>query len=193
MSGGVQQAIARIPAERGMVNAGAASVLWAAALGLEKAIRADSCGGAPAASGFAPEWDALVGRWFGDGAPGTFASATFRYELGGRVLTRRGIARDAATGARHEDLMTIYPAPDGRGAEAMYHDRDGHVIHYAATWSHDGRSLVMLSVPEPGSPRYRLTWRLDDADTLVTSLEIAPPDTEAFAGHSGGTLMRTGG
>jgi hypothetical protein len=192
MSGGVQQAIARIPAERGMVNAGAASVLWAAALGLEKAIRADSCGGETAASGFAPEWDALVGRWFGDGAPGIFASATFRYELGGRVLTRRGIARDAATGARHEDLMTIYPAADGRDAEAMYHDRDGHVIHYAATWSRDGRSLVMLSVPEPGSPRYRLTWRLADADTLATSLQIAAPDTEGFADHSGGILMRTG-
>jgi hypothetical protein len=188
----MRRTTSRIPADHGEMSPAAASVLWAAALGLAKAIRADSDEDEPvAATSFAPEWDALVGRWFGDGTPGSFESAYFRYELGGRVLTRRGIAHDA-DGARHEDLMTIYPAADGRDAEVMYHDRDGHVIHYAVTWSADRRGLVLLSLPEAGAPRYRLTWRLDGADTLVTSLEIAPPGSEAFAGHSGGTLMRTG-
>jgi hypothetical protein len=185
-----RQPLARIPPVRGVVNPAAAELLWAAALGLAKAIRADSRGDAASAIEFGSEWDTLVGRWFGDAdMPDAFACATFRYELGGRVLTRRGLAREPGTGARHEDLMTIYPAADGSGAEAMYHDRDGHVIHYVATWSDDRRSLVMLSVPEPDAPRYRLTWRLDEPDTLETCLEIAP-DGDAFARHSGGMLAR---
>jgi hypothetical protein len=86
--------------------------------------------------------------------------------------------------------MTFYPGPDGRDADVMYHDRDGHVIHYVATWSDDGRTLMMLSVPEAGAPRYRLAWRLDGDHTLVTTLEIAPAGSEAFASRSGGTLTR---
>jgi hypothetical protein len=187
-----RQPLARIPAASGAVNPAAAEVLWAAAIGLANAIRADSGGGTAIASAFGPEWDPLVGRWFGDaGMPDAFAFATFRYELGGRVLMRHGLAREPGCGARHEDLMTIYPAADG-GAEAMYHDRDGHVIHYMATWSYDRSSLVMLSVPEPGAPRYRLTWHLDEPDTLETCLEIAPADGDVFVHHSGGMLARSG-
>src|SRR5262249_47639053 len=92
---------------------------------------------APAArapTAFAPVWDALVGRWLGDGgtqdANGVKGATSFAYELDGRVLTRRNVADYPPAGGRagrhHEDLMTIYPAPDGQHAEAMYYDNEGH-------------------------------------------------------------------
>ena len=88
--------------------------------------------------------------------------------------------------------MTIYPAPDGLHAEAMYFDNEGHVIHYAATWASDGRSLVMLSFPEDGAPRYRLTWSFAGLDKLALKFDIAPPGSTAFASYAGGVLQRAG-
>ena len=151
---------------------------------------------------FAPVWDSLVGRWLGQGdaaSPdkgGVTGAASFAYDLDGRVLVRRNVADYPATkghaGLHHEDLMTIYPAPDGLHAEAMYFDNEGHVIHYAATWASDGRSLVMLSFPEDGAPRYRLTWSFVGLDKLALKFDVAPPGSTAFASYAGGVLQRAG-
>jgi hypothetical protein len=151
---------------------------------------------------FAPVWDSLVGRWLGQGDAASPAegavtgAASFAYDLDGRVLVRRNVADYPATkghaGLHHEDLMTIYPAPDGLHAEAMYYDNEGHVIHYAATWASDGRSLVMLSFPEDGAPRYRLTWRFAGLDKLALTFDVAPPGSTAFASYAGGVLQRAG-
>jgi len=151
-----------------------------------------------APTAFAPVWDALVGRWLGDGgtqdASGVKGATSFAYELDGRVLTRRNVAdyppAGGHAGRHHEDLMTIYPAPDGQHAEAMYYDNEGHVIHYAATWASDGRSLVMLSFPEDGAPRFRLTYRFVGLDRLAIDFDVAPPGTVDFKGYAGGVLAR---
>jgi hypothetical protein len=190
------------------------TLLWAAALGLVAAMGAHAAGApAPLTAAerppvvFAPEWDALIGRWLGQGeagaangtAPGPrelAGAASFGYELDGRVMTRRNVAdyppANGRAGRHHEDLMTIYPAPDGRNAEAMYYDNEGHVIHYAATWASDGRSLVMLSFPAEGEPRYRLTWRFVGFDRLVLTFDVAPPGSVEFASYAGGLMRRAG-
>jgi len=146
---------------------------------------------------FAPAWDALVGRWIGidDGRPGTASGATsFEYELDGRVLTRRNVVdypgSNGRAGVHHEDLMTIHPAPDGRDAEAMYYDNEGHVIHYAATWSSDEHVLVMLSLPDAGAPRFKLTFTFEQFDRLAVVFEIAPPGSVEFRRYVGGTMRR---
>jgi hypothetical protein len=154
---------------------------------------------------FAPVWDALIGRWLGQGGTasadgtgvaGVTGAASFDYELDGRVLVRRNVAdyptAKGRPGLHHEDLMTIYPAPDGLHAEAMYYDNEGHVIHYAATWASDGRSLVLLSFPEDGAPRYRLTWTFAAFDKLSLTFDIAPAGTADFSSYAGGTLQRAG-
>ena len=149
---------------------------------------------------FAPVWDALVGRWLGDGeatgTKGVKGAASFAYELDGRVLTRRNVAdyppSNGRPGPHHEDLMTIYPAPDGMHAEAMYYDNEGHVIHYAATWASDGRSLVLLSFPEENAPRLRLTWKFAGPDRLAMDFDGAPPGTVDFKSYAGGVLTRAG-
>jgi hypothetical protein len=156
---------------------------------------------------FAPSWDALVGRWLdavreGDDTAARDApvpssgAATFAYELDGRVLLRRHVTDLPASHGRpalhHEDLMTIYPAPDGRNAEAMYYDSEGHVVHYAATWSTDERTVVFLALPEDGTPRLKLTWHFDDVDTLEQVVEVAPPGGVTFRRFDGGTLYRVG-
>jgi hypothetical protein len=149
---------------------------------------------------FAPVWDGLVGRWLGEGdtkdARGVQGAASFAYELDGRVLTRRNVAdyppANGRAGLHHEDLMTIYPAPDGLHAEAMYYDNEGHVIHYAATWASDGRSVVLLSFPEENAPRFRLTWRFIGLDRLATDFDVAAPGSADFKRYAGGVLVRAG-
>lgn len=149
---------------------------------------------------FAPAWDALVGRWLGEGeaagAKGVKGAASFAYELDGRVLTRRNVSdappANGHAGLHHEDLMTIYPAPDGLHAEAMYYDNEGHVIHYAITWASDARSLVLLSFPEEGAPRFRLTWKLVGIDRLAMDFDVAPPGSVEFRSYAGGVLTRAG-
>lgn len=150
---------------------------------------------------FAPPWDALVGRWEGviadRGAPEGVAAretATIGYELDGRVLTLRQVSDVPAMQGRpplhHEELMEIYPAPDGRNAEAMDFDSEGHVVHYAATWSSDERTVVFLSFPEDRAPRMKLTWQFVDADTLERRVEVAPNGSVAFKGYPAGVLRR---
>ncbi len=140
---------------------------------------------------FAPAWDALVGRWAGEGPDGV---ATIGYELDGRILVRRHVADLPAGGGRpsshHEDLMTIYPAPDGRNAEAMYFDSESHVVRYAATWSSDERTVVFLSFPEEGTPRLRLTWHFDEPGVLSQVIEAAPAGGVQFRRFEAGTLKR---
>lgn len=183
----------------------AAALLWAAALRLASDVARHS-GAAPASASagrasndFAPEWDALIGRWLGEeraagGAAGEW-SATFEYELDGTVLTHRthgGLALESsgrATPAR-ETLMTFFPQAGGRAAEAVRYDNAGQVLRVEATWSVDGRGLEMTSQPEAGEARWRWTWRLQDADTLDTRLERASPGGADFAMQAHGTLRR---
>ena len=64
------------------------------------------------------------------------------------------------------------------------------MVHYAATWASDERSVVFLSFPEDGAPRLKLTWHFDDADALSQVVEVAPAGTVAFRRFEAGTMRR---
>jgi hypothetical protein len=50
----------------------------------------------------------------------------------------------------------------------------------------------MLSFPEDGAPRCRLTWSFVGFDPLAPTFDIAPPGSVTFARYAGGTMRRTG-
>lgn len=146
-------------------------------------------GGCRASRAFAPAWDAFVGAWTGDSTTAGLV-ATFAYELGGDVLTHRARGPSARDAEAHDILMTFYPRPGGQAADAFLFDNAGQAMPWEARWSGDARALVMNSVPEPGEPRWRLTWRFDGIDTLATCLESTAPDARARTERVRATLSR---
>jgi hypothetical protein len=186
-------AVVRIPPAAGdRMSPACAAVVWAAArkmaaeLGASVPARADSD---EAAIHAAVGWQALLGRWIDEGDDGAIRGiVTFSTAPDGRMLVRRGALLTGA-GATHEDLMLITPEADGRGADCMYQDSEGHVIQYTATWT-DGRGLELASVPDAAAPRYRQSWSFDDADTLRVVFEFARAGGGELMRHSEGRLRR---
>jgi hypothetical protein len=143
-------------------------------------------------------WQFLMGRWAAEGGgkpgegKGTFS---FALELQGSILVRRSrvdypATRDHAASS-HEDLMVIYPESGGTPNRAIYFDNEGHVIHYAATFSEQGKVLTFASDASPQAPRYRLTYYQGENGTLKVKFEIAPPGKpEAFVTHVEGVAHR---
>ncbi len=172
---------------------------WPLALALVNVLAA----GAGAAPKDGP-WAAyrfLVGEWVGEGGgkPGEGAGqCSFAFELGAKVLVRRNRAEFPAAAGRpasvHEDLMVIYPGAGGQAARAVYFDSEGHVIHYTASASEDGRALTFLSEAKPSEPRFRLTYSQAEGGAVKVQFEIAPPGKpDAFKIYLGGTLRRKEG
>ena len=177
-----------------------AAVLWAAALRMAGDVAARSPSAAPRAPGerasqdFAPAWDALLGRWLGEAdGPASAAEglvATFDYELDGGVLTHRAQASAPPGVTPYEVLMTFFPRPGGREADAVRFDNSGQALDLAGAWSADGRNLEMSSQPQADEPCWRLTWHFVDHDIVDTRLETAAAGTDAFLLHERGTLRR---
>ncbi|WLT30192.1 hypothetical protein [Geothrix sp. PMB-07] len=125
----------------------------------------------------------LEGEWKGESAGLTGPSsgaAIFRFDLEGRVCTRRSYADTAATNGRpashHEDLMTVFS--EGGQLKALYVDNEDHVIHYLVTSGPTG--VTFTSEAAPG-PRFRLSYVSKSASVVTVRFEIAPPQTpEAF-------------
>ncbi len=122
----------------------------------------------------------LVGEWRGvpQGKPGEAAGGfTFAWDLDHRVLSRRGWNDSPATAGRpassHKDIMTIYH--DNGRAHAVYFDNEGHVIHYRAAISPDGRSITFLSEPTASAPGFRLVYHKETDDLVKIAFAIAPP------------------
>ncbi|GLH71982.1 hypothetical protein GETHLI_04840 [Geothrix limicola] len=138
---------------------------------------------APATDPFGPV-RFLAGEWVGEGGgrPGqSSGAATFQFELGGQVLTRRSYADSPAGGGRpashHEDQMTVFL--EGGQLKAFYVDNEGHVIRYILSATPDG--VAFTSEPGPG-PRFRLTYLRKSESLVNLRFEIAPPNKpEAFA------------
>src|SRR5690348_3958535 len=138
----------------------------------------------------APNWDSwkfLQGKWVGEGANEQAQGsgyASFEPDLQNKVWVRRNHAEyPGANGSPaqvHDDLMIIYfDSPSGH-TRAFYCDSEGHIIHYTASFSADGKQLVFLGDPSPGGPRYRLTYVLTAPDRMTVELEMAQsvtPDT----------------
>lgn len=147
---------------------------------------------APAADPLAA-LDFLKGEWAsGDssGEPGKASGGAFSFkpEAGGKALLRRSFAEyPAAEGrpaSRHEDLMVVYA--EGGTLKADYWDNEGHVIHYSVEAG--SGSAVFTSLPGPG-PRFRLSYRRQDASTVGLSFEIAMPGKD-FAPYIQATVKR---
>ncbi len=141
----------------------------------------------------------LAGTWRGegDGTPGLGSgTATFAFDLDGRVLVRRNHTEYPAAGGRpatvHDDLMVIHPAPGGRALAAIYFDNEGHVIEYDdVVVSPDGKRVVLTSEVEPSAPTFRLTYAQVDASTVDVTFEIAPPGKPgAFKPYVSGRTRR---
>jgi len=143
-------------------------------------------------------WRFLVGEWAGEGGsqPGQGAgSFSFTFDLQNRVLVRRNHVDYPATTEHpafgHDDLMVIYFEPGSNVARAVYFDSEGHIIHYTAEFSSDGKQLTFLSDLQPGVPRFRLTYTRREADGLTVKFEIAPPGRpDHFALYLQGTARK---
>lgn len=132
-------------------------------------------------------WRVLVGEWVGQGGGGPGQGSggfSFQFDLGEKILVRKNYAdyppANGKPAYHHDDLTILYPE-DGV-IKAIFFDGEGHVIHYEATVSPDGKTLTWLSTAAPGAPRYRFTYSRTGDDSLGLKFEIAPPDKpQAFA------------
>jgi hypothetical protein len=142
----------------------------------------------------------LVGSWTaeGHGEPGKGAGAfSFGLELQGKILVRKNHLDFPATPQRaaftHEDLLIVYRDADATPNRAIYFDSEGFVIHYAATFSEDGKVLTFLSEGSPQAPHQRLTYVQNGDGTVKVKFELAPPGKpEAFVTHVEGIAHREG-
>jgi hypothetical protein len=88
-------------------------------------------------------------------------------------------------------LLIVYPESGGAPDRAIYFDSEGHVLHYVATFSEQGKVLTFLSEASPQAPRQRLTYVQNEDGTLKVKFEIAAPGKpEAFVTHVEGVAHR---
>ena len=132
----------------------------------------------------------LMGEWegIGSGAPGATAGRfSFEPRVQGHALVRRN-ATDTPKG-RHEDLMLIYQAPQG-GIRAIYVDNEDHVINYTVTPAEEPKGAVFLSDEAPGTPRFRLSYRMNPDGTVRIIFDMAPPGSTEFKTYLEGSARK---
>ena len=145
-------------------------------------------------------WDSfrfLLGEWIGEGtgAPGEgTGSFSFNFDLQEKIIVRKNRADYPAVKDKppysHTDLMIIYREADD-SLKAIYFDNEGHVIHYAVSFSKDQNTLTFLSDLSPSSPRFRFTYSKATSDRLKLEFDIAPPGKpEAFSKYIEGSAHR---
>ncbi len=137
----------------------------------------------------------LLGEWTvdsGGGEPGEVANGgfSFAFDLDRHVVVRRShVAFDPRPGekrgATHDDIIVLYPSPDG--LRATYWDSEGHVIEYRVRAGED--AVVFESDPASPGPRFRLTYRRTGRDGLSADFAVAPPGG-TFQTHVRGTSRR---
>jgi hypothetical protein len=139
----------------------------------------------------------LVGEWqgIGSGAPGEAVGGTiFDFSLGKKILVRNNWATyppkpGESAGLSHEDLLIIYPGPDGAGLRAIYFDNEGHVISYGVTFpAKPNAATFETDAGQPG-PRFRMTYELGADGVLENVFWIAPPGGE-FKVYIRGSLKK---
>jgi hypothetical protein len=166
------------------------------------ALLAMSAATPPPAAGepFGPPWTALLGSWTGEGEgqPGAGGGAsTFELDLERHVMLRRSHADYPAGAGRpaahHEDLMVLYPAAAAGPMRAIYFDNEGHVVEYTGSWSADAATLTLTSAASPGSPGFRLVYRVLAPGRMSVSFDVAAPGGEGFKTYVSGVLRRAGG
>jgi hypothetical protein len=141
----------------------------------------------------------LLGSWSGagKGAPGQGEGQfSFALDLQGKVMVRKHRAEIRAARGRpasvHEDLLVIYREDAGKPPRAIYFDSEGHVVHYALSFSPDKQRLIFVSDAPAGGPRFRLTYAKRKGGKLAIRFKIAPPGKpDAFRTYLEGTAVRT--
>jgi hypothetical protein len=142
-------------------------------------------------------WQFLLGDWTGEGVgvPGQGAGTfSFRPDLQKAILVRENHSEYPATKDRqafsHDDLMIIYHESSGP-TRAVYFDNESHVIHYTVQFSGDSNTVTFLSDAIPMQPRFKLTYKKQDGNSLRISFYIAPPGKpEDFSRYIDGEARR---
>ncbi len=143
----------------------------------------------------------LVGTWTGEGKgqPGnTTGTATFAFELDGRILVRTSRTNVPASAQGpaylHEDWLVTYREAPGQPMRAIYWDNEDHTIEYDVSASADGKVITYVSKAVPSATRFRLVYtRLDDSRT-EEKFEMAPPGSpEAFKTYLQGVTRKVAG
>jgi hypothetical protein len=126
----------------------------------------------------------MQGKWVGDGTSELGqGSGYFSFEpaLNGKAWLRRNRSEYPATTDRpaavHEDLMIVYV--DAGVVRAFYTDTENHTIPYRVAIGADTATVIFLSEPPAGQPKYRLTYVRLDTTHMTVALEMAPPDRAA--------------
>ncbi len=130
----------------------------------------------------------LVGTWTGEekGQPGnTSGTATFAFELDGRILVRTNRTNVAASARGpayvHEDKLVAYRDAPGQPVRAIYWDNEDHTIEYDVSASPDGKVVTFVSRVKPSETRFRLVYTQLDASRVDVKFEMAPSGSpEAF-------------
>jgi hypothetical protein len=145
-------------------------------------------------------WNFLLGEWqgLGSGGPGGGrGGCSFAFELDKNILVRKNWAEyppkpGESSGVSHEDLLIIYPAPDGKSFRAIYFDNEGHAIEYPlVSFPATGEGVTLESAAGGPGPRFRLVYQLKPDGTLENLFLIAPPGGE-FKQYVSGLLEKTG-
>jgi hypothetical protein len=140
----------------------------------------------------------LIGTWTGEGKgqPGdTTGTATFAFDLDGRILVRTGHTNVPASARGpayvHEDRLIVYRDAPGQPMRAIYWDNEDHSIEYDASASPDGKVVTFVSKVSASSPRFRLVYTQLDASRVGVKFEMAPPGgPEAFKVYTQGVTRR---
>ncbi len=142
----------------------------------------------------------LVGTWEGEGKgqPGnTAGTATFAFELDGRILVRTSRTNVPASGQQpayvHEDRLVVFHDAPGQPARAIYWDNEDHTIEYDASASADGKVITLVSKATASALRFRLVYTRLAPDSVDVKFEMAPPGSpEAFKVYTQGLTKRVG-
>ena len=162
------------------------------------ALSAAQCAPAGAAGDLWVPLQFLVGNWSGAGSgqPGDIVGGTtsFSFELGKKILVRKNRAEFSPkpgekTGVVHEDLLIIYEQPGESRLRAVYFDNEGHAINYRVLSSGKPNKAVFESAGSGKTPRFRLTYELNQDGGMTTEFSMAPPGGD-FKPYTSGKVKR---
>jgi len=144
------------------------------------------------------EWNFILGDWVGGGSgkPGEgTGSFTFNKDLRDNILVRKNHtvfpAKNGKPETIHDDLLIIYLDNSGTLSKAIYFDNEGHVINYVVSFNQADKSIVLTSELQKDMPRFRLTYKAMDDNSLNIGFEIAPPNQpDAFTKYITGMTHR---
>jgi hypothetical protein len=140
------------------------------------------------------KWNWLIGEWKDNSSrqPGQASyTFTFTFDLDRKIIVRKtNSSQQDITGKYnfiHQDLMIIYPDQTGKPDKAIYFDNEGHIINYKISF--EGKSIVFKNYDIGNNRVYRLTYTLNDNQTINRKFELSR-DRENFTTFDQGTSIK---